>query len=163
MNYPKYTFTTSTENVTFEFTSNGTNGLVDKAIKYECISKEQNVFNLSFGDKIGINEETGELSIDDLIVTNNGDLEKVLATVASSAYQFGEKYPDRLIYFTGSTKPRTRLYRRAISKEIEEISKSFHIFGSKLINGMHEPLPFDKNGDFDGFIIKYKNDKNEKS
>ena len=162
MNYPKYDISSSTENITFEFKSNGTNGLIDKAIKYECVNKEQKIYNLCFGDKIGINEETGELNIDDLIVSNNGDFEKILATVASSAYKFGKKYPDTFIFFTGSTKARTRLYRRAISKEFKEISKTFNIFGSKIINGKYKPVPFDKNGDFDGFIIKYKNDGNKK-
>ena len=159
MNYPKYDFTASSENLTFEFVSNGTNGSIDKAIVYNCLSEEHNVYNLCFGDNKGIDEETGELNIDDIAISNNGDLEKILATVASSAYIFSETYPDRLIFFTGSTPARTRLYRRAISKEFEHISETFTIFGAINVNGKIINVPFNKTENFYGFYIKAKSNE----
>jgi hypothetical protein len=156
MNYPKYDFTSSTENITFEFISNGSNGSIEKAIMYQCISEETQVYNLCFGDNKGIDQETGELNIDDITVSNNGDLEKILATVASSAYIFAETYPDRLIFFKGSTPARTRLYRRAICKEFNYISKTFAIFGAVNIDGKIINVPFNATDDFYGFYIKTK-------
>ena len=61
----------------FEFTSKGDKGLIKKRVIFEPIGKG-NIFNLAFGD---VDEKTGEF--DDLVVTNNGDSEKILATVAS--------------------------------------------------------------------------------
>ena len=61
----------------FEFTSEGHKGLVKKRVIFEQIGKT-NIFNLAFGD---VDETTDEF--DDFVVTNNGDSEKVLATVAS--------------------------------------------------------------------------------
>lgn len=58
----------------FEFTSVGTRGPVQKLIKFQQMD-QQAVCNIAFGDK---NPETDELN--DLAVTNNGDVEKVFAT-----------------------------------------------------------------------------------
>lgn len=84
----------------------------------------RNFYNLGFGDK---DETTGQ--IDDEIVTNNGDSEKVLATVASTLYIFMEKFPDAMVFATGSTKARTRLYRIGISNNLIEIQEDFEIYG----------------------------------
>lgn len=156
MNYPKYIFTSSTDSMTFEFISNGTKGKIDKMIRYECIDEDKKIYNLCFGNKIVINEQTGELKIDDLAISNNGDLEKILATVAASAYVFAQSYPDRLIFFRGSTKSRTRLYRRAIFTAYDEISEKFDIFGAIIDGTIVKNVPFEPNGDFLGFFIKPK-------
>ncbi|KUJ59367.1 hypothetical protein AR687_23460 [Flavobacteriaceae bacterium CRH] len=70
MDYPKYDFTSSSENITFEFISYGTNGNIGKAITYQCINEEIKIYNLCFGDNKEINKETGELKIDDITVSN---------------------------------------------------------------------------------------------
>jgi hypothetical protein len=159
MNYPKYDFTSSSENLTFEFTSTGCNGNIDKAIVYNCINQEQNIYNLSFGNHKGINEETGELNIDDITISNNGDFEKILATVASSAYIFSETYPDRLIFFKGSSAARTRLYRRALAKEFKYISETFSIFRARNVDGKIINVPLNTTENFYGFFIKTKNNE----
>ena len=82
------------------------------------------MYNLAFGDK---NPGTGD--IDDKVVSNNGDSEKVLATVVATVYAFSDKYPDSWIFATGSTKARTRLYRIGIAKYLEEIKSDFEIYG----------------------------------
>ena len=82
-----------------------------------------NFYNLGFGDK---NEKTGD--IDDNVITNNGDSQKVLATVASSLVQFTEQYPNAMVYATGSTKARTRLYRIGISNNLEMIQDRSDVF-----------------------------------
>ena len=108
---------------TFEFVSVGTKGGVTKVVRYSEINVKW-FYNLGFGDKDPV---TGYLS--DLSVTNNGDSQKVLATVAATLYAFIDKYPDAVVIVTGSTQARTRLYRMGISNNIKAIEKDFIILG----------------------------------
>ncbi len=155
MNNPKYDLSSSTDYTFFEFKSNGTNGVIDKRITYTIIN-DNNLYNLGFGDYV-FDEETKSFSFNDLSVSANGDTEAVLSTVARSVYVFTETYPERYVFFRGSTNVRTRLYRMAISLNMVELSKTFYIFGViKDENGVATNVPFDKNGNFYGFIIKRK-------
>lgn len=155
MNIPKYDFLTNTDLTLFRFESNGSSGEIVKGIAY-TVTKDETLYNLGFGDLIFDPIQNGYI-IDDLAVSNNGDRNTVLATVAKSAYKFSEKYPERNIFIKGSTKARTRLYRRAITLNLEELSETFHIFGAmRDENGDVFDVPFDPNGDFYGFIIKRK-------
>ena len=86
-----------------------------------------NLYNLAFGDK---NIDTGEL--DHKIVTDNGDSEKVPATVVAAVYAFVDRYPDAWVYATGSTSVRTRLYRIGINKYFEIVASDFDIMGEYL-------------------------------
>jgi hypothetical protein len=105
----------------------------------------KSVFNLAFGDK---NHHSGQ--IDDLVISNNGDSEIVLATVVSAVYSFTEKYPDSWIYATGSTKSRNRLYRMGISKYLNEVQTDFEIYGE--INQRWEA--FVKEVDYISFLVR---------
>ena len=60
---------------------------------------------MAFRDK---DAETGK--INDSVVTNNNDTEKVFATVVSAVYAFTYINPEAWVYATGSTEARTRLY-----------------------------------------------------
>ena len=82
-----------------------------------------NLYNLAFGDK---HINTGML--DDQIITDNGDSEKVLATVVSAIYAFADRYPECWIYATGNA-ARTRLYRMGINKYFEIVIADFEIMG----------------------------------
>ena len=93
---------------------------------------------------------TGE--INDNVITNNDDSQKVLATVASTTYAFTDKYPDAWIYATGLSKARTRLYRMGITNNLAEIKKDFHVFG--LNSDKWEKFRRDKN--YEAFLIKRK-------
>lgn len=126
--------------------SEGTKGKIPKIIKFSE-THLKDFYNLGFGDK---NLETGE--IDDLSVSNNGDSEKVLATIVSAVYAFTDKYRNAWVYATGSTQVRTRLYRMGISKHLEQAKEDFDIFG--LLND--EWVDFEKGIDFDAFLIKRK-------
>lgn len=98
MRLPKYPLASSDQLTTFKFISEGQKGLIHKIVQYQPTNLK-NVYNLAFGDK---DHTTGE--IDDTIISNNGDSEKVLATVVASVYAFTDKYPEAWIYATGSTK-----------------------------------------------------------
>ncbi|HEY4207373.1 MAG TPA: hypothetical protein VGM31_11200 [Puia sp.] len=76
----------------FEFTSIGKNREIQKRIEFTP-TELPNIVNLAFGD-VGPNNE-----IDDYCISDNGDRNKVLATIAYVI----EIYPDRLVYFRGST------------------------------------------------------------
>ena len=115
MKLPRYELKAEKSLMVFEFISEGTKGQIPKLIKYS-VTNLKDTYNLAFGDK---NPETGE--IDDNVVSNNGDSEKVLATVVATVYAFSDKYPDSWIFATGSTKARTRLYRMGITRYIDEI------------------------------------------
>ena len=93
---------------------------------------------------------TGE--IDDIVISNNSDSEKVLVTVVATVYAFTDKYPGAMIYATGSTNARTRLYRMGIAKYFSEVTKDFEILGER--NDDWET--FRKNIDYDGFLVKRK-------
>jgi len=108
---------------TYEFTSVGPKGDITKVVRYSEINVK-GYYNLGFGDKDPI---TGFIS--DLTVTNNGDSQKVLATVAATLYAFTDANPGATIIATGSTEARTRLYRMGITNNLEEIKKDFIVLG----------------------------------
>jgi hypothetical protein len=146
MKLPKYPLASSESLSTFEFISEGSKGLINKLVRYQP-TNVKNVYNLAFGDK---NQTSGE--IDDKVVSNNGDSEKVLATVVATVYAFTDKYPDAWIYATGSTKARTRLYRMGITKFFEEIKEDFEVMGE--LNDDWEP--FRKSIEYEGFLARKK-------
>lgn len=96
---------------------------------------------------------TAQQEISNFTVSNNGDRNKILATVFKVVDNYTERYPDRWIYITGSTKERTRLYRMAIGINLDELSKTFEIYA--ISNG--ELVLFTKNMEISAFIIKRKN------
>ena len=123
MQYPKYqALTVSPDAKTYTFVSSGPKGDFNVGVEFTFI-QSPNFFNLGFG----VLNEWGET--DDLIILDNGDRNKILATVAGFFKMFFESYPDALVLFSGNTLARTRLYRRAISLNYEELQKDFNIFG----------------------------------
>lgn len=146
MNLPKYQLKAENSLILFEFTSEGNKGSIPKIIKFSE-THLKDFYNLGFGDK---DIETGD--VDDLAISNNGDSEKVLATVVSAVYAFTDRYRDAWVYATGSTASRTRLYRIGISKHYDEAAKHFEIYG--LLND--EWVEFEKGIEFDAFLIKRK-------
>ena len=134
---------------TFEFLSEGIKGQILKIIQFQQMNLE-NLYNLAFGDK---NLDTGKL--DDTVVTDNGDSEKVLATVVSAIYAFADRYPDSWIYATGSTASRTRLYKMGINKYYEIVLEDFEIMGE--YRNEWERYEFGKN--YQAFAVHRKNSK----
>lgn len=119
----KYPLKAESNLTIFEFISEGPKGLIRKIIQFQE-TNQPNLYNLAFGDK---NPETEE--VDDLAVSNNGDSEKVLATVVAALYAFFDKHPDAFVYATGSTSSKTRLYRISITWFYEEMIEDFDLYG----------------------------------
>jgi hypothetical protein len=147
MNVPKYTLKAEADLTIFEFISEGPKGTIPKLIVF-TETNLKGFYNLAFGDK---DEVTGK--INDKIVSNNNDTEKVLSTVVSAIFTFTDKYPDAWVYATGSTASRTRLYRMGINKYLKEVEAKFYIF----CEFGDDWLPFEKETDFEGYAVKRKN------
>ena len=152
MDLPKYPLASNDKMMTFEFISEGPKGLIHKLVQFQSTNLK-NVYNLAFGDKDIL---TG--NIDDMIISNNEDSEKVLATVVATVYAFTDKYFDTWIYATGSTKSRTRLYRMGITKFFSEVNKDFEILGERN-NNWEE---FQKNVEYEGFLVRRKRNTTNK-
>lgn len=123
MKLPRYPLASSEQLLTFEFISEGQKGLIHKLVRYQPTNLKD-IYNIAFGDK---DHSTGD--IEDTVISNNGDSEKVLTTVVATLYAFTDKYPDVWVYATGSTKARTRLYRMGITKFLSEVTADFEVLG----------------------------------
>jgi hypothetical protein len=143
--YGKYTFTESSSGVTvYDFISIGPKGHIKKVVEFNETA-EKGVYFLAFGNI------TEDGSLDDFTTNNNSDRNKILATIVDIVIDFTSRFPDCYIYFSGSTKVRTRLSRMAIAVNYEELSKIFKIWG---INDEGEPEIFVLNQHYHGFLIK---------
>ena len=149
MNLPKYDIRTGETVFIYEFTSEGDKGSIQKMIDFQHTNLKD-FYNLAFGDKDTI---TGE--IDDKVVSNNGDMEKVLATIVAAVYSFTDLFPNAWIYAEGSTPTRTRLYRINITKYLSIIKEDFEL--RCLLNG--EWVEFSPTVNYQGFVVKRKKKK----
>lgn len=101
MNLDQYHFRTNASHLDFEFESIGPNGNIQKVVRFSPQNTNGiTYFNLGFGD---VNPTTG--TIDDLSKSNNGDKNKILATIASIVLEFTAHFPDVMVYAQGSTPP----------------------------------------------------------
>lgn len=137
----------------FEFVSVGRKGAIPKIVQYSETNLK-GFYNLGFGDK-GL--QTGE--VDDAVISDNGDSQKVLATVAATVYAFTDKYPEAWVYATGNTKSRTRLYRIGLTSNLGEIIKDFELYGLK--DG--EWQGFVKGDEYEAFLVRRRSQTNEKN
>ena len=149
MRKERYELEVASDVMTFEFVSIGPKGEIPKIVMYSEMYA-RGFYNLGFGDK---KLTTG--FIDDLVITDNKDSQKVLATVASTVYDFTDKYPEAFIVAKGSTKVRTRLYQMGISNNLEEITTDFKVLGRK--DGTW--YRFEKNIAYDAFSITLKKNR----
>ncbi len=141
-----YNFQSDDDLLVFKFQSVSKSKTINKVVVYSPIPNNTELYNLALGDIL----ENDEVS--DLTVSNNSDLEKIIATIVQTMFRFFEKYPQSYIYFKGSTPERTRLYRIIISKEYNEATKIFKIYGI-----FDEKLqPFELNCPYESFVIALK-------
>jgi hypothetical protein len=147
MRLENYSITFDDKQTTFDFISEGENGNIKKRIQFQSVNNK-GLYNLAFGD---FDVETNDF--DDTVVTNNGDSQKILATVALSVFIFMEKYPIATVFAAGSTPSRTRLYKIGISNNIEEWQQDFNIFG---FNEQQKWTIFKKEDSYSAFYIKRK-------
>jgi hypothetical protein len=150
MNLSKYEYHANEEYISFTFSSIGPRGIIKKVVTYEPMNTFINgipIINLAFGDW---NEQLQK--VDDSIVSNNDDRDKVLATVASTVLLYLEKHGQKFIFAVGITPVKTRLYQMGINAHLVEIEALFIIKG--LFKGVW--LPFESGRNFDAFLILKK-------
>jgi hypothetical protein len=140
--YPYYSDPSLSE---FEFESTGHKGIIRKLARFILIGP--NLYSFGFGD---YDERIDD--INDTVVSNNGDGQIILATVAAIIYDFTVKFPEATIFIEGSTPVRTRWYQMNINAHWIEISQSFNIYGSK--KGLWES--FKKGINYEAFLGKRK-------
>jgi hypothetical protein len=145
MDLPRYVTLATSNHTRYEFLSVGIKGAIKKAVNY--IEVAPGIYNLGFGD---LNEATHEIK--DTTRSNNGDRDKVLATVASTVIDFMKQYPDAIIYAAGETPVKTRLYQMGINSNWHEINQLFTIKG--YAKGVWEPFTQKKN--YDAFTLTAK-------
>ena len=141
---PRYELKSDESLTVFEFVSVGRKGEIPKIVQYSETNLKD-FYNLGFGDK---DLQTGE--VDDTVISDNGDSQKVLATVAATAYAFTDKYPEAWIYATGSTKSRTRLYRIGLTNNLDEITEEFELYGQRE----GEWQEFVKGVEYEAFLVR---------
>jgi hypothetical protein len=150
MRYDKYdSVIASSDKLEFQFESEGPKGRIKKVVQFVQTSNND-IYNLAFGN---LNKDG---SIDDETTNDNRDRNKILATVAATVYEFTSEYPGKIIFFCGTTSERTRLYRMALTVNLEELKRDFHIYGVLKGIDSFERVAFRKGVDYYGFMVKRK-------
>ena len=145
MNLEKYDTIVTEDVLSFSFISVGPKGHIQKLVIYQHV--EGPLYNLAFGDRNG---ELG--TINDLITSDNKDTEKVLATVASTIFDFFAVHTGTIVLAQGSSHSRTRLYRRYLTTFFDFIDKDFLLYG-ELDDKIER---FIKGKDYRAFLITKK-------
>lgn len=149
MNFERYDYKANESFLDYEFYSEGPKGVIKKVVRFTLVSLPSfNYYNLGFGDW---NEE--EQRIDDFVISNNQDAERVLATVAATVMDFTTCYPGVVVYAEGSCPVRTRRYQMGINKHWSEINPFFEVYGLVENQGF---LPFEHGRNYRAFVVKRK-------
>ena len=150
MKYEKYdSLLISPDGCQFTFVSEGPKGRILKMVQY-TETDNPDIYNLAFGELLANG------NINDSVKNNNKDRNKILATVAVTVYEFTARQPEKIVFFTGSSSERTRLYRMALTNNISELSLDFEIFGAILEGKSFIIEKFMKGKDYNAFAIKRK-------
>lgn len=143
-----YPFQSDDSRLYFEFLSVSPARSIRKAVMFTPLSSNR-AFNLALLDILPDKTFCGQT------ISNNGDLEKVMATVAQCIAHFFEHYPSADIYLQGNTPTRTRLYRIIISRELQKIRKYYEIYGT--IDSKLEL--FESNKNYELYLLRRKPDE----
>ena len=149
MNFERYHYKASECFLDYEFYSKGPKGVIKKVVRFTLVSMQSfSYYNLGFGDW---NED--EQRIDDFVISNNQDAERVLATVAATVMDFTANYPNVVVYAEGSSVARTRRYQMDINKYWAEINIHFDVYGLIENQGFR---PFKQGYNYTAFVVKRK-------
>ena len=114
----------------------GPKGAVAKQVRFALLH-DNGVYNLAFGDY-----DPTTQTLDDQAVSNKGDFESILATIAAAAYDFCHYHRGASIFVVGGIPARTRLYRIAIAHYLGDIQAQFAIYGE--LGDTWEPFQFNR-------------------
>jgi hypothetical protein len=122
---------------------------IEKVVDFTPL-KAKNTMNLSFGDLMA------DGSINYKANSNNGDILRVLATVVDILRHFTSRYPEVVIFFTGSTTERTRLYARILKTYYALFSKDFILYGVVGTESENKVIPFDPQSGMEYLVFLIK-------
>jgi hypothetical protein len=133
----------------YRFTSKGKRIIV-KIVGFTS-TNDENI--LWFGDLLP------DDTVDDMAISDNGDMVKVLATVIQITREFMLARSSNIkVGFKGSTNQRTVLYRSILKRHYHELASQFIISAGIIHKGFYEERMFNEmNGtDYVAFFIKKK-------
>jgi hypothetical protein len=135
----------------FRFVSEGRHGDLIKIVTFDEVENRPDTFNLALGTM----QPDGE--IDFITISNNGDRNKILATVARIVAIFIEQHPGKNVYITGSDNRRTLLYQRAIAYGYNDLIQMFNIYGNTSTDSPSGEFElFDRSRNYLGFLVERK-------
>ena len=123
MQLPTYLLYATNDDSRYDFVSVGPKGLINKQVRFALLH-DSGVYNLAFG-----NYNPATQLLNDQTVSNNGNLELVLATVAAAAYDVCRTHPGASIFVVGGTLARTRLYHSVITRYLDRLQTQFTVYG----------------------------------
>nr|MCU0339015.1 hypothetical protein [Spirosomataceae bacterium] len=118
MDKPAYPFKVLEDGQRFEFQSISQKRVVQKVVEFREL-ETANIYNLALVDI----KQDG--TFDDMSVTNNQDMERIIATVIRTIQVFLTFKPSAKVFFMGSTPSRTRLYRGIINKYLAQAEQIY--------------------------------------
>ena len=150
MELESYEMRKKKDGLEYVFYSEGPKGRIAKAVRFQHRPElGREVYNLAFGD---YDEHTDRL--DDKIVSDNGDRERILYTIANAAIDFFKKRPLGIIMVRGTTKSRVRLYQIKIAFFWTEIRAHYEVLGKY----QGKWTPFEKGVNYEEFVVFKKNE-----
>ncbi len=149
MDKPSYNFQVSQNHQIYYFESIGKETIKEVVI-YQPIEGSPNVVELAFGN---LNED---FTIDVMAINDNKNMPLVISTVIFTVIDYLNYFPNKKVFFRGSTPSRTRLYRAAISKSLHIFEPSFQVFG--FISDTEIEI-FDKKSYYTAYLIQKKYEK----
>jgi hypothetical protein len=138
------------QSLRYNFTSRGRKN-VEKVVEFTPLAV-RNVFNIGFGDL------KYDGTVDDKVITNNGDIIRVLSTIIHIIDDFMNEYPFAKVVFTGSTPTRTKLYQRILNTYWSSFTKQYDITALEQNSTGIKEVKFKPNygGEYIAFFIKRK-------
>ena len=135
----------------YEFISNGRFGNIPKGVVFQKDEETPYQLDLVYGDV------ATDIKVNTSSVTNNGDLNKLLLTIAVIAITFLARHPGYQIKLNGINNVRTRLYRKFINIHIDALVSMVNIYGQNSVENLTELIRHSYNKDYDYLLVEIKN------
>lgn len=130
----------------YSFTSTGKKGNILKVVYFAPLYPY--LYNLVLGDYVS---DIG--GIDDKVISNNGDLTKILATTVQITAHFLHNNPANSVFIQANTELKQKLYHRILRNHYQEIAQDYIVQGI-LKNGNSEL--FNPDNQYVAFVVNLK-------
>jgi hypothetical protein len=131
----------------YEFTSIGSHGHILKGVVFQNSEETPHLLDLVYGDVVE------DIKVNTSAVTNNGDLDKLLLTIAAITITFLSEHSTHQVKLNGISGPRTRLYRKFINKHIDALVRMVNIYAENADENSTEIIEKSYNKDFAHLLV----------